>query len=101
LDKYRDSIVDAYTDKTGKDKKKMMAILDAETWYTAQEAVDAGFATEVGDILPGDAPTFAKAMYDGKTADAKQEEPKAGTRTPWIIAAREVRRQTIRATFGR
>jgi ATP-dependent protease ClpP protease subunit len=64
LDKYRDSIIDAYTDKSDKDRKKMLAILDAETWYTAQEAVDEGFATEIGDILPGDAPTFAKAMYD-------------------------------------
>jgi ATP-dependent protease ClpP protease subunit len=101
LDKYRDSIVDAYTDKSDKDRKKMIAILDAETWYTAQEAVDAGFATEVGDILPGDAPTFAKAMYGGKPAEPKRDEPKAGSRTPWTIAAREVRRQTIKAMFGR
>lgn len=101
LDKYRDSIVDAYTDKSDKDKKAMLAILDAETWYTAQEAVDAGFATEIGDILPGDAPTFAKAMYGGKSTEPKQDEPKAGTRTPWTIAAREVRRQTIKAMFGR
>ena len=101
LDKYRDSIVDAYTDKSDKDKKAMLAILDAETWYTAQEAVDAGFATEVGDILPGDAPTFAKAMYGGKPDEPKRDEPHAGTRTPWVIAAREVRRQTLRAMFGR
>lgn len=101
LDKYRDSIVDAYTDKAGKDKKKMMAILDAETWYTAQEAVEAGFATEVGDILPGDAPTFAKAMYDGRTAEPKQDEPQAGSRTPWTVQPRAVRLQAIKALFGK
>jgi ATP-dependent Clp protease protease subunit len=102
LDKYRDSIVDAYTDKSDKDRKKMLAILDAETWYTAQEAVDEGFATEVGDILPGDAPTFAKAMYNGKPKDEpKNQEPKAGSRTPWTIAARQVRQQTLRALLGR
>jgi ATP-dependent Clp protease, protease subunit len=102
LDKYRDSIIDAYTDKSDKDRKKMLAILDAETWYTAQEAVDEGFATEIGDILPGDAPTFAKAMYDGKPKDEpKQQEPAAGSRTPWTIAARHVRQQTLRALLGR
>ena len=102
LDKYRDSIVDAYTDKSDKDRKKMLAILDAETWYTAQEAVDEGFATEIGDILPGDAPTFAKAMYNGKPKDEpKNQEPKAGSRTPWAIAARQVRQQTLRALLGR
>jgi len=102
LDKYRDSIVDAYTDKSDKDRKKMLAILDAETWYTAQEAVDEGFATEIGDILPGDAPTFAKAMYDGKPkGEPKSQEPKAGSRTPWTIAARQVRQQTLRVLLGR
>lgn len=101
LDKYRDSIADAYEDKSDKDRFAILAILDAETWYTAQEAVDEGFATEVGDILPGDAPTFAKAMYGGKTDEPKRDEPHAGTRTPWVIAAREVRRQTLRAMFGR
>jgi ATP-dependent Clp protease, protease subunit len=90
LDKYRDSIVDAYTDKSKKERKKMLAILDAETWYTAQEAVDAGFATEVGDILP-DAPTFARAMYTGKPEGEKRSEPKAGSRTPFELVSRLAR----------
>jgi ATP-dependent Clp protease protease subunit len=101
LDKYRDSIIDAYTDKSEKDKKAVMAILDAETWYTAQEAVDAGFATEVGDIIVGEAPTFAKAMYTGKPKGERQEQPIAGSRTPASIQSREVRRQGLAAMFGR
>jgi ATP-dependent Clp protease protease subunit len=101
LDKYRDSIVDAYTDKSEKDKKAVMAILDAETWYTAQEAVDAGFATEVGDIVAGQAPTFAKAMYTGKPKGEQQEHPAAGSRTPWQVAPRAIRRQCLAAMFGR
>jgi ATP-dependent Clp protease protease subunit len=102
LDKYRDSIVEAYMERSGKDRKEILAILDAETWYTAQEAVDEGFATEVGDILPGGAPTFAKAMYNGKPkGEPKNQEPKAGSRTPWTIAARQVRQQTLRALLGR
>jgi hypothetical protein len=101
LDKYRDSIVDAYTDKSKKDKKAVMGILNAETWYTAQEAVDAGFATEVGDIVAGDAPKFAKAMYTGKPKGEQQEQPAAGSRTPWQVAPRAIRRQSLAAMFGR
>jgi ATP-dependent Clp protease protease subunit len=101
LDKYRDSIVDAYTDKSKKDKKAVMAILNAETWYTSQEAVDAGFATEVGDIIAGDAPKFAKAMYTGKQKGEQQEQRAAGSRTPWQVAPRAIRRQSLAAMFGR
>jgi ATP-dependent protease ClpP protease subunit len=100
LDKYRDSILDAYTERTGKDRKKIVAILDAETWYTAQEAVAAGFATEVGDIIV-DAPSFAKAMYGSKPDGEKTNEPHAGSRTPATIVSREIRLQQIKAMFGR
>jgi ATP-dependent Clp protease protease subunit len=102
LDKYRDSIVDAYTEKSKKDRKAMLKFLDAETWYTAQEAVDAGFATEVGDIVAGQAPTFAKAMYGGKPSDGqRQSEPSAGSRTSARIESREVRMKQLSAMFGR
>jgi ATP-dependent Clp protease protease subunit len=100
LDKYRDSIVSAYTDKTKVSKAKVMAIMDAETWYTADEAVAAGFASEVGDIIV-DAPSFAKAMYGGKPEGEHKNEPFAGSRTPATIAAREIRLQQIKAMFGR
>ena len=100
LDKYRDSIIDAYTDRTKKDRKKMMSILDAETWYTATEAVAAGFATEVGDIIV-DAPSFAKAMYGGKPDGDQKNEPFAGSRTPATIADTDIRRRQIKAMFGR
>lgn len=76
LDKYRDSIIDAYTDKSKKDRKAMVKILDSETWYTAQEAVDAGFASEVGDLVV-DAPTFAQAMYRGQPEE-REILPKQG-----------------------
>ena len=99
LDKYRDSIIDAYTEKSKVDREDMVALLDAETWYTAQEAVDAGFATEVGDIAI-DAPSFAKAMYTGKPTGSKPAEPKAGSRTPWDLS-RVARRKSVGAMFGK
>jgi hypothetical protein len=78
----------------------MVAILDAETWYTAQEAVTAGFATEVGDIIV-DAPSFAKAMYGCKQENEQLNQPAAGSRTPARIASREIRLQQIKAMFSR
>ena len=101
LDKYRDSIVDAYTDKTEKGREKMVGILDAETWYTATEAVADGFADEIGDIAPETAPTFASAMFGREPKGQRQQDPQAGTRTPWAIQPRQIRRETMRAIFGR
>jgi ATP-dependent Clp endopeptidase proteolytic subunit ClpP len=49
LDKFKDSSMTAYVEKSGKTTEEVAAIMDAETWYTAQEAVDAGFADEVVD----------------------------------------------------
>jgi ATP-dependent protease ClpP protease subunit len=107
LDKYADSVVAAYAEKSGKSTKEIKKIMEGDgkedgTWYTAQEAIDAGFATEIGDIIAASAPTFAKAMYTGKPADGQpsaKQEP--GSRTPWQIASRAVRQQTIKAMFGR
>ena len=47
LDKIRDSIVAAYAEKTGLDPKQVIEIMDNETWLTAEEAVELGFADEI------------------------------------------------------
>lgn len=41
------SIGDVYAGRTGKSVDQVKALMDAETWMTAQEAVDNGFATAV------------------------------------------------------
>lgn len=48
LDKVRDASVSVYQQKCKKTADEIKAIMDAETWYTAEEAVEAGFADEVG-----------------------------------------------------
>jgi ATP-dependent Clp protease protease subunit len=106
LDKHEDAVSGAYAEVSGKslaEIKKIMAGTGKRdgTWYTAQETVDAGFATEVGDIIAGDAPKFAKAMYTGKPKGEQQEQPSAGSRTPWQVAPRAIRRQSLAAMFGR
>lgn len=68
LDKIGSSLVSTYASRTGKDAEEIKTLLDAETWMTAQEAVDAGFATKVTKAVA------AKAEFD---ADRVPEHVKA------------------------
>lgn len=47
LRKIDDNLVAAYVAKTGMDAEEIAAMCDAETWMTADEAVEFGFADEV------------------------------------------------------
>lgn len=47
LDKIDSSIVGIYTARTGKSEEDVRAMLEAETWLSANEAKDAGFADSV------------------------------------------------------
>lgn len=47
LDKVRDSILAAYRDKTGLEDDRIIELMNEETWMTAAEAVEFGFADEV------------------------------------------------------
>lgn len=71
LDKVAGSLVTTYANRTGKSHDEITALLDAETWMTAQEAVDAGFATSVTPALQLRAsfdkarlPTEVRAAFD-------------------------------------
>jgi len=53
LDQIRASLVSIYEAKTGKSAEELQVMLDAETWLSAQEAVDQGFADEIlGEVVP-------------------------------------------------
>lgn len=47
MEKVDGGLLDAYKDKTGKDEGDIRAWMDAETWFTAEEAVSNGFADRV------------------------------------------------------
>ena len=51
LDKVAGSLITAYTSKTGQKDEDIQALLDAETWMTAQEAKDAGFIDEISEQM--------------------------------------------------
>lgn len=50
LAKIRSSIASIYSARTGKPTANILDLMTAETWFTAEEAVTAGFADEVLDI---------------------------------------------------
>jgi ATP-dependent protease ClpP protease subunit len=47
LDKIREGMVASYQSKTGMERKELLRLLNAETWMTAAEAVEMGFADEI------------------------------------------------------
>jgi ATP-dependent Clp endopeptidase proteolytic subunit ClpP len=51
LDKIKGTLITAYARKTGKDTKELSKMLDEETWFTAQEAIEHGFADELAEPL--------------------------------------------------
>lgn len=51
LDKVRDSIVVAYEDKCKKSKKDISDLMSAETWMSADDALEKGFIDQVADKM--------------------------------------------------
>lgn len=49
LEKMAGAMARAYADRSGKSEEEMRTLMSDETWYTAEEAVEAGFADEVSD----------------------------------------------------
>lgn len=62
LDKIKQAMLDVYTSKSSLSVDEISSLLDAETWMTAQEAVDSGFADVVEESTP------VAASIRGKTA---------------------------------
>lgn len=51
LDKIRQNMVGAYAAKSGQSPEQIQSWMDSETWFTAEEALAAGFIDEVTDSL--------------------------------------------------
>ena len=81
LDKIRTSLVSAYTKKTGQTDAKIIAMMDAETWLTAAEALDLGFVDEVT------APLKIAARFDTSKFRNAPPAPKPPTQ-PLMIPLR-------------
>jgi ATP-dependent protease ClpP protease subunit/phage major head subunit gpT-like protein len=70
LDKISNVFADSYNEVAGKTRNEVLELMKAETWFTAQEAVDAGFAHaisgrgEQGGGDSGKAAMIPPAMFD-------------------------------------
>lgn len=51
LDQFNDIIVDLYVRQTGLDSENVAALMDYETWFSASQAKELGFVTEVVDTI--------------------------------------------------
>jgi len=74
LDKIDGTLADTYASRTGKSKEEVAAWMAAETWFTADEAVEAGFADRVAE-------STAKAEWN-LSAYAKAPQAPAPDPTP-------------------
>jgi ATP-dependent protease ClpP protease subunit len=64
LDKASGVLASVYVRKTGAHLEAVRALMQEETWYTAQEALDAGFVDEVDDAPLSDDAQSAAAQFD-------------------------------------
>lgn len=70
-----------YAEKTGMDAEQISNLMDAETWFAAQEAVDAGFIDAVKGQDSGDASALARwdlsAYKNAPKVDASNNDGRA------------------------
>jgi ATP-dependent Clp protease protease subunit len=71
LEGVKDSIINAYTLKTGMSRAKLSRLMDAETWMDATKAVELGFAD---DIITRDA--FPEKEKDEESEESTEEDEK-------------------------
>jgi ATP-dependent Clp protease protease subunit len=78
LDSESDSLVAIYEKKTGMAPEKLRAMLDAETWMTAEEAVAAKFADRVAGApkLKNEASAFTTLVAQTKALTQNTENTK-------------------------
>lgn len=83
LNKIDGTLVDTYAARTGQDKQQIADWMAAETWFTAEEAVAAGFADRIaGEEKPDEASAQALAWDLTaylRAAQAAKSEPHASS----------------------
>ena len=75
LEKIDASITDDYEKKTGVDREQLTAWMDAETWFTAAEAVEHGFADRIASANTSAKATWNLAAYDHAPEAIAEPEP--------------------------
>ena len=80
LEKIEGSIVADYTEKTGAEEQQVIDWMNAETWFSADEAIANGFCDRLADSAKAkntwNLSAFAKAPQALLEPDPKPEKPK-------------------------
>lgn len=102
LDKMGGNLASAYAKRSGQNVEIVTAMMAEETWLTAQEAIDKGFADAIGQPL--NAKAHVRPGMFGKTPDwivTGEPSPAARERQQRATARAEQVRQQIRMTRAR
>ena len=95
LDKIRESIIATYQEKSGLTDKKIIAMMDAETWLTAKDSKELGFADGIdeekqiaasvdGDFLMMNGQKMDLSRYKN-APDFEKIIPDKGTKTNSVV----------------
>jgi ATP-dependent protease ClpP protease subunit len=69
LDVHSEAMINLYAKRTGMERDELRGMMDKETWMTAQQAVDKGFADEVRGVVKAAAIGGKRVMFNGITFD--------------------------------
>jgi len=75
LDKIDSTLIETYSSRTKQEASKISEWMAAETWFTAQEAVDAGFADRVADTKAKAQAWDLSAYANAPKAEKEQSAP--------------------------
>lgn len=73
LNEVKESILNAYVDKTGLSRNKLSKLMDDETWFNAKKAVELGFADEILFLKDEKAPAKKKPDEGGDPEEGKED----------------------------
>lgn len=82
LEAYDESIVSIYQQRTGKNREDITQLLEAETWFTAEQAVKEGFADRIENENDDDetqniiTDAQMQQIISAVTSNLKQDTPK-------------------------
>jgi ATP-dependent protease ClpP protease subunit len=96
LTQLEETVAQIYATHTGGSVKEIRELMDAETWLTAEDAVELGFATEVGTITDG-VPEKDRKMADETDVTEHEEATMAGTVQPVMEADEEEKDEEMSA----
>ena len=58
------AITDDYARRTGQSREQVTSWMDAESWFTAEQAIEHGFADELVEVVPANLTRWDLSAYD-------------------------------------